>query len=83
MGYRLVSWRCTRDRAETRDTNCHDRDIKSRKATPMKMFTNSFCAAGLSMPNGSFAVFGGNAPVGPDGNTPKCVLLRQSARVHF
>ncbi|EJD45740.1 glyoxal oxidase [Auricularia subglabra TFB-10046 SS5] len=47
-------------------------DIKTRTVTPMDMPTNPFCAAGMHMPNGSFAVFGGNAPVGPGGvNTPK------------
>lgn len=43
-------------------------DIETRTATPMDMLTNPFCSAGGSLPNGSFAVFGGNGAVGPGGN---------------
>src|SRR5258707_14430850 len=44
-----------------------NRDIPSRTATPMDVETNAFCAAGMHLPNGSFATFGGNNAVGPDG----------------
>ncbi|RDX46422.1 DUF1929-domain-containing protein [Lentinus brumalis] len=43
-------------------------DIASRKATPMGVTTNVFCASGMHLPNGSFATFGGNGAVGPGGN---------------
>jgi hypothetical protein len=33
----------------------------------MDVQTNPFCAAGMHLPNGSFAVFGGNNAVGPGG----------------
>ena len=47
-------------------------DIASQQTTLLDVSTNVFCASGMHMPNGSFAVFGGNAPVGPGGvNTPK------------
>jgi hypothetical protein len=42
-------------------------DIESKTATPMDVQTNPFCAAGMHLPNGSFAVFGGNNAVGPGG----------------
>ncbi|KAI0262625.1 glyoxal oxidase [Gloeopeniophorella convolvens] len=43
-------------------------DIASRTATPMDVQTNPFCAAGMHLPNGSFATFGGNNAVGPGGD---------------
>ncbi|KAI0027666.1 glyoxal oxidase N-terminus-domain-containing protein [Vararia minispora EC-137] len=43
-------------------------DIASRTAEPMDVQTNPFCAAGMHLPNGSFAVFGGNNAVGPGGD---------------
>ncbi|CAE7135438.1 unnamed protein product [Rhizoctonia solani] len=43
-------------------------DIASATATLMDVPTNSFCAAGMHFPNGSWATFGGNAAVGPGGN---------------
>jgi hypothetical protein len=44
------------------------RDIASRTATPMDVQTNAFCAAGMHLPNASYAVFGGNTAVGPGGD---------------
>ncbi|KAI0051619.1 copper radical oxidase, partial [Auriscalpium vulgare] len=44
------------------------RDIAARTATPMDVQTNPFCAAGASLPNGTFATFGGNSAVGPGGD---------------
>lgn len=38
-------------------------DLTSNKATPMQVSSNTFCAAGLSMATGEWAVFGGNQPV--------------------
>ncbi|KEP52733.1 glyoxal oxidase [Rhizoctonia solani 123E] len=43
-------------------------DIASSTATLMDVPTNTFCAAGMHFPNGSWATFGGNAAVGPGGN---------------
>jgi len=34
----------------------------------MDVQTNAFCAAGMHLPNASFAVFGGNGAVGPNGD---------------
>ncbi|KAI0031503.1 glyoxal oxidase [Vararia minispora EC-137] len=42
-------------------------DLETKTATPMDVQTNPFCAAGYHLPNGSFAVFGGNNAVGPGG----------------
>ncbi|KAI0253523.1 glyoxal oxidase [Lactifluus subvellereus] len=42
-------------------------DIAAKKATPVDAITNPFCAAGMHLPNGSFAVFGGNSAIGPNG----------------
>jgi hypothetical protein len=47
---------------------CH-RDINTRTATAVDVQTNPFCAAGMHLPNASFAVFGGNGAVGPGGNS--------------
>jgi hypothetical protein len=43
------------------------RDIPTRSATPIDVETNAFCAAGMHLPNGSYALFGGNTAVGPGG----------------
>ncbi|KAI0246177.1 glyoxal oxidase [Lactifluus subvellereus] len=43
-------------------------DIASRTATPMDVQTNAFCAAGMHLPNASYAVFGGNTAIGPGGD---------------
>jgi hypothetical protein len=43
-------------------------DIASRSATPMDVLTNTFCASGMHLPNGSFATFGGNGAIAPGGN---------------
>ncbi|KAH9073097.1 glyoxal oxidase [Lactarius deliciosus] len=43
-------------------------DLTSRTATPMDVQTNPFCAAGMHLPNGSYATFGGNYAVGPGGD---------------
>lgn len=42
-------------------------DIESRTATPMDMLTNTFCASGMHLPNGSYVTFGGNGAVGQGG----------------
>ncbi|KAF8268119.1 glyoxal oxidase [Lactarius quietus] len=42
-------------------------NIATRTATAMDVQTNPFCAAGMHLPNGSFATFGGNNAVGPGG----------------
>ena len=44
---------------------CLCRDVETRKATPMDVQTNPFCAAGMHLPNGSFATFGGNGATSP------------------
>src|SRR5260221_4061056 len=45
-----------------------DRDIAKKMATPIDVQTNAFCAADMHLPNGSYAVFGGNGAIGPGGN---------------
>lgn len=42
--------------------------MNTRTATAIDAQTNPFCAAGMHLPNGSYAVFGGNTAVGPDGD---------------
>jgi hypothetical protein len=42
--------------------------LNTRTATAVDAQTNPFCAAGMHLPNGSYAVFGGNTAVGPDGD---------------
>ncbi|KZT37495.1 glyoxal oxidase [Sistotremastrum suecicum HHB10207 ss-3] len=42
-------------------------DIASSTTTLMDMTTNTFCASGMHLPNGSFATFGGNKAIGPQG----------------
>ncbi|KIJ15786.1 hypothetical protein PAXINDRAFT_180451 [Paxillus involutus ATCC 200175] len=44
-------------------------DINSHQATTMSVLTNTFCATGMHLPNGSYASFGGNGPVSI-GETP-------------
>jgi hypothetical protein len=43
------------------------RDINTRQATVMEVITNTFCASGMHLPNGSYATFGGNGAVGVGG----------------
>lgn len=43
-------------------------DLKTHEATPMAVTSNTFCAGGMSLANGSWAVFGGNQPVTHDGH---------------
>lgn len=45
-------------------------DINSRQATVMDVVTNSFCASGMHLPNGSFAAFGGNNAISIGGGSP-------------
>ena len=42
-------------------------DLGSNTATPMYVTSNTFCAGGMSIANGSWAVFGGNQPVTYEG----------------
>ncbi|KAH7908701.1 putative copper radical oxidase [Hygrophoropsis aurantiaca] len=42
-------------------------DINTHTATPMEVLTNTFCASGMHLPNGSYATFGGNGAIGPGG----------------
>jgi len=43
-------------------------DINSHQAEVMEVLTNTFCASGMHLPNGSYATFGGNGAIGPGGN---------------
>ncbi|THH26892.1 hypothetical protein EUX98_g7297 [Antrodiella citrinella] len=43
-------------------------DIASRTATPMLVQSNTFCASGMHLPNGSYITLGGNGAIGPGGN---------------
>ncbi|KAF7984141.1 hypothetical protein HWV62_16788 [Athelia sp. TMB] len=43
-------------------------DINSRTAETMEVLTNTFCASGMHLPNGSYVTFGGNGAIGPGGN---------------
>ncbi|KIK26234.1 glyoxal oxidase [Pisolithus microcarpus 441] len=45
-------------------------DINARQATVMEVVTNTFCASGMHLPNGSWATFGGNDAVGVGGASP-------------
>ncbi|KAJ6502403.1 copper radical oxidase variant A [Mycena sanguinolenta] len=40
-------------------------DLETFQATTMDVATNTFCASGYHLPNGSFATFGGNGAAGP------------------
>ncbi|KAG6853602.1 hypothetical protein C0991_002925 [Blastosporella zonata] len=42
-------------------------DIASQQATVMNVLTNTFCASGMHLPNGSYVTFGGNGAVGRGG----------------
>jgi len=42
-------------------------DLLTNTATPMSVTSNTFCAGGFSLANGSWAVFGGNQPVTAQG----------------
>ncbi|KAG7095081.1 hypothetical protein E1B28_005869 [Marasmius oreades] len=44
-------------------------DINTRQAMIMNGRTNTFCAAGMHLPNGTWITFGGNKALGP-GDTP-------------
>ena len=39
------------------------RNINTHQATTMSVLTNTFCASGMHLPNGSYATFGGNAAI--------------------
>lgn len=41
--------------------------VSTNTATPMGVTSNTFCAAGMSVADGSWVVFGGNKPVTTDG----------------
>ncbi|KAJ7758521.1 glyoxal oxidase [Mycena maculata] len=43
-------------------------DIDTHEAVVMDVVTNTFCASGMHLPNGSFATFGGNGAIGPGGS---------------
>ncbi|KAI0284646.1 glyoxal oxidase N-terminus-domain-containing protein [Russula aff. rugulosa BPL654] len=43
-------------------------DLNQRTATAVDVQTNPFCAAGMHLPNASYAVFGGNSAIGPGGD---------------
>ncbi|KAF9807896.1 hypothetical protein IEO21_08035 [Rhodonia placenta] len=43
-------------------------NIAGRTAQTMEVVTNTFCASGMHLPNGSYATFGGNGAVSPGGN---------------
>lgn len=43
-------------------------DLRTNNATILDVQTNTFCAGGIHMPNGSYIVFGGNGAIGPGGN---------------
>ena len=44
------------------------RDIATSQATVMDIYSNTFCASGMHLPNGSFTTFGGNGAISPGGN---------------
>ncbi|KAF9556764.1 copper radical oxidase [Agrocybe pediades] len=43
-------------------------DFDTHQSTVMDVRTNTFCASGMHLPNGSYVLFGGNGAVGPGGN---------------
>ncbi|KAG6883920.1 hypothetical protein C0993_002835 [Termitomyces sp. T159_Od127] len=43
-------------------------DIATKQATVMNVVSNTFCASGMHLPNGSWVTFGGNGAVGRGGN---------------
>ena len=44
------------------------RDFNTHQTQLMDVYTNTFCASGMHLPNGSYVTFGGNGAVGPGGN---------------
>ena len=44
------------------------RDIQSQQSTVMDIYSNTFCASGMHLPNGSYTTFGGNGAISPGGN---------------
>ena len=49
--------------------NSHQsRDIPSGQSTVMDIYSNTFCASGMHLPNGSYTTFGGNGAISPGGN---------------
>jgi FlaG/FlaF family flagellin (archaellin) len=44
-------------------------DVNTHTAQTMEILTNTFCASGMHLPNGSYATFGGNSAIGPLGST--------------
>ncbi|KAF7299175.1 CAP10 domain-containing protein [Mycena indigotica] len=42
-------------------------DINTHKVVLQDVPTNTFCASGMHLPNGSFVTFGGNGAIGPGG----------------
>ncbi|KAF9218468.1 DUF1929-domain-containing protein, partial [Gyrodon lividus] len=43
-------------------------DFNTHQSQLMSVLTNTFCASGMHLPNGSYATFGGNGAIGPGGN---------------
>ncbi|KAI9567949.1 putative copper radical oxidase [Boletus coccyginus] len=43
-------------------------DFNTHQTQLMDVLTNTFCASGMHLPNGSYVTFGGNGAVGPGGN---------------
>ncbi|EIW75862.1 DUF1929-domain-containing protein [Coniophora puteana RWD-64-598 SS2] len=46
-------------------------DLNTHSATTMDIYSNTFCASGHHLPNGSYVTFGGNSAVGPPSTTPQ------------
>lgn len=42
--------------------------MATHKAEVMNIYSNTFCASGMHLPNGSFTTFGGNGAIAPGGN---------------
>jgi hypothetical protein len=45
-------------------------NINTHQATTMNVVTNTFCASGMHLPNGSYATFGGNAAISVGSGPP-------------
>ncbi|KAF8121523.1 putative copper radical oxidase [Boletus edulis] len=43
-------------------------DFNTHQTQLMDVYTNTFCASGMHLPNGSYVTFGGNGAIGPGGN---------------
>ncbi|KAG9311188.1 putative copper radical oxidase [Chiua virens] len=43
-------------------------DFNTHQTQLMDVLTNTFCASGMHLPNGSYVTFGGNGAIGPGGN---------------